>query len=91
MPGFDGTGPRGLGPMTGRGRGLCVLKLPAEPGSPIAGLAGRAGWRFGQPLETSAELEHLRRQARHIETVLRGIHSRVKELEACQPQESIGA
>lgn len=23
MPGFDGTGPRGMGPMTGGGRGLC--------------------------------------------------------------------
>jgi len=23
MPGMDGTGPRGLGPMTGGGRGLC--------------------------------------------------------------------
>lgn len=24
MPVFDGTGPRGQGPMTGRGRGRCV-------------------------------------------------------------------
>ncbi len=23
MPGFDGTGPRGMGPMTGRGMGFC--------------------------------------------------------------------
>ena len=23
MPGFDGTGPRGMGPMTGGGRGSC--------------------------------------------------------------------
>ncbi|MFA5317828.1 MAG: DUF5320 domain-containing protein [Dehalococcoidales bacterium] len=23
MPGFDGTGPNGMGPMTGGGRGLC--------------------------------------------------------------------
>ncbi len=23
MPGFDGTGPRGMGPMTGRGMGPC--------------------------------------------------------------------
>ena len=23
MPGFDGTGPRGIGPMTGGGRGFC--------------------------------------------------------------------
>ncbi len=27
MPGFDGTGPRGMGPMTGGGRGYCVVPL----------------------------------------------------------------
>jgi hypothetical protein len=27
MPGFDGTGPHGLGPMTGRGMGYCVIPL----------------------------------------------------------------
>jgi hypothetical protein len=32
MPGFDGTGPLGLGPMTGRGMGYCVMPLP-RPGS----------------------------------------------------------
>ncbi|NMB41523.1 MAG: DUF5320 domain-containing protein [Firmicutes bacterium] len=25
MPGFDGTGPQGAGPITGRGRGFCFL------------------------------------------------------------------
>ncbi len=29
MPGFDGTGPRGMGPMTGRRMGRCVL--PPQP------------------------------------------------------------
>ena len=29
MPGFDGTGPRGMGPMTGGGRGFCAVPLPA--------------------------------------------------------------
>jgi len=27
MPGFDGRGPRGMGPMTGRGRGFCAVPL----------------------------------------------------------------
>jgi hypothetical protein len=27
MPGFDGTGPRGMGPMTGGGRGFCARSL----------------------------------------------------------------
>jgi len=25
MPGFDGTGPRGMGPMAGGGRGFCAM------------------------------------------------------------------
>jgi len=31
MPGFDGTGPRGFGPMTGRGRGFCIVPLSPTP------------------------------------------------------------
>jgi len=35
MPGFNGTGPLGLGPLTGRGMGFCVVRLPEE-GSPTS-------------------------------------------------------
>ena len=28
MPRFDGTGPQGEGPMTGRGEGYCAVKTP---------------------------------------------------------------
>jgi len=34
MPGFDGTGPRGMGSMTGGGRGFCVV--------PVAGVTPRS-------------------------------------------------
>lgn len=30
MPRFDGTGPLGKGPMTGRGEGFCVLRSPEQ-------------------------------------------------------------
>jgi len=30
LPGFDGTGPMGRGPFTGRGMGFCVVRLPDE-------------------------------------------------------------
>jgi len=45
MPGFDGTGPGGMGPMTGGGRGLC------SPWGIRAGFAGygappRAGYGY---------------------------------------------
>ncbi|NLZ30118.1 MAG: DUF5320 domain-containing protein [Methanomicrobiales archaeon] len=35
MPGFDGTGPQGMGPMTGRRMGRCVQpQQPPAEGSP---------------------------------------------------------
>jgi len=30
MPGFDGTGPKGKGPFTGRGTGYCVIRLDSR-------------------------------------------------------------
>ena len=30
MPGFDGTGPRGFGPMMGGGRGYCVVEVSSQ-------------------------------------------------------------
>jgi hypothetical protein len=43
MPGFDGTGPRGLGPMTGRGEGYCAIVLPSSrtAGAPFDYAQGR--------------------------------------------------
>lgn len=41
MPNFDGTGPMGRGPMTGRGMGYCVVpvsRLASAPG-PVAAAA----------------------------------------------------
>ena len=43
MPRFDGTGPRGQGPMTGRGEGYCAVRLPDEPGQLAYGYAGLQG------------------------------------------------
>jgi hypothetical protein len=47
MPGFDGTGPRGEGPMTGGGRGFCAR--PAGYGA--YGTAGRwyPAYGYGAP------------------------------------------
>lgn len=44
MPRFDGTGPGGEGPFTGRGEGYCALRLP-KPGArePMEGYAGLQG------------------------------------------------
>ena len=42
MPGFDGTGPRGQGPITGRGEGYCSVKIPDSARVPY-GYAGLQG------------------------------------------------
>jgi hypothetical protein len=42
MPRFDGTGPRGTGPLTGRGEGYCILELP-EQDRPARGYVGLQG------------------------------------------------
>ena len=48
MPGFDGTGPLGQGPMTGRGQGFCVLTSSEENPGQVEGLAGLGGRPFRQ-------------------------------------------
>jgi len=35
MPGFDRTGPRGTGPMTGWGRGLCATGTVTQTGTTV--------------------------------------------------------
>lgn len=59
MPGFDGTGPQGGGPMTGGGRGYCVMpggNIPSgfgrggrfrAPGASLGWRRGRLGWSQG--------------------------------------------
>lgn len=43
MPGFDGTGPQGKGSMTGKGRGLCILKESKDKQGQIEGFVGIQG------------------------------------------------
>lgn len=52
MPGFNGTGPAGMGPMTGKGRGYCLSYVDqgTYPG-PWFGRGGGRGRRYatGKP------------------------------------------
>jgi len=48
MPGFDGTGPLGQGPMTGRGLGFCVLTTSEESPDEVKGFAGLQSVPVGQ-------------------------------------------
>ena len=51
MPGFDGTGPLGQGPMTGRGLGFCVLTSSEENPGQVKGLAGLQSVPVGQKIK----------------------------------------
>jgi hypothetical protein len=54
MPGFDGTGPRGTGPMTGGGRGFCVLSGTGPIGRPAEFAAEQhTAMRTGQLRQTT--------------------------------------
>lgn len=43
MPGFDGTGPQGRGPMTGMASGYCVLRESKDQSKHMQGYAGVQG------------------------------------------------
>jgi len=43
MPGFDGRGPSGGGPLTGGGRGFCAVVLPDGTETAPYGYAGVGG------------------------------------------------
>jgi hypothetical protein len=48
MPGFDGTGPLGQGPMTGRGLGFCILTTSKENPGQVKGFVGLQNVPVGQ-------------------------------------------
>ena len=59
MPGFDGTGPRGMGPMTGGSRGYCVIPLNI-PETELDSLKSQAQDLKAQLEQIEARIEHLR-------------------------------
>ena len=69
MPGFDGTGPLGLGPMTGRGMGYCAIPLPGPGAVRIPyGYAGayQAAAPITHPYNTPYGYPHLVRRISYI-------------------------
>ncbi len=83
MPGFDGIGPRGQGPLSGQGRGFCMMRIPDDPGQDRSGYAGRNG----QPVRVAAdpraaEMFALRSRLQGIRTEIQQIRSRLAGLDA---------
>lgn len=90
MPGFDGTGPRGMGSMTGGGRGFCVAPVSGiRPGSLGRG-CGR-GWRnqfyatgLSHWARGASEAEILKDQAGLLKEELAAVQDRIEILEKTQ-------
>jgi len=93
MPGLDGTGPRGMGPMTGGGRGFCspwgISNAPrgygAYPrtryGYPRYGGVGVSSPFYVGSMTPAQELDFLRDQAQIAKGQLEQIEARMRELE----------
>ncbi|MBN1375354.1 MAG: DUF5320 domain-containing protein [Dehalococcoidia bacterium] len=86
MPGFDGTGPAGMGPMTGGGRGFCS---PWRIRS-AAGIYGRTAYRpypytytspYSDPMTRDQEIEFLKDQAAIMKRQLEDIEASIKVLQ----------
>lgn len=82
MPMYDGTGPRGFGPMTGQGGGYCLLKLPSSPGEPLSGFTGQSGFpvRLGSH-GIARDWESLHARAWRVGAGIRSLRRRVTALE----------
>ena len=94
MPGFDGTGPRGMGPMTGGGRGYCSPwgigraygrsgGMPYGPpygAAPYGAPYSGGAMPYGPQMNREQELDLLRQQAETVKEQLAQIEKRVREL-----------
>lgn len=96
MPGGDGTGPRGMGPMTGRGAGFCTGYSTAGYANTVFGFGrgrGRGlGWRgafangyyenqYLREITPKQEAEALKSQAKIMQDEINAINERIKEIE----------
>ncbi|WP_080632372.1 DUF5320 domain-containing protein [Desulfitobacterium hafniense] len=89
MPGRDGTGPSGVGSMSGRGFGLCSGANGAQPGLGRMGLPGRAprrgfGSGYGSGFAVSAASSKTQRELlqEHRDRLQNRIASIDKQLES---------
>jgi len=87
MPGFNGTGPNGMGPMTGGGRGFCSAWGAGSRNYPFPGWAQYGGYRsraFAPRMSREQELEFLEGQAKALKNELNQLEIRIEKLSAEQ-------
>jgi len=95
MPGFDGTGPMGMGPMTGGGKGFCAVPLrPAWPA--YAGMGFHMPYTYAAPwgmpyrgalpsspeIAREEEIDYLKGLALSMRDDLWEIEARIQEIES---------
>jgi hypothetical protein len=93
MPGFDGTGPMGMGPMTGGGRGFCAVPLrPALPA--YAGMGFHMPYvatprmpyygvpSFAPEIAREEEFGYLKGLAESMREYLKEIEERIQQIES---------
>lgn len=78
MPGQDGTGPLGQGPMTGRGLGRCGNGMRRGFGR---GFSRGFGFRRQVPLTKDEEKKILKAELKDLDLDKEDIEKRLKELE----------
>lgn len=97
MPGFDGTGPGGMGPMTGGGRGFCRprgagfarstygFRRRAPFASPYYGAYGLGP--FAPQMTHEQELEFLKTESQALREELKELEDRIGQLSAGKNKE----
>lgn len=95
MPGFDGTGPMGMGVMTGGGRGFCAVSVDTDRGYVLRsrgfsrkgfgrGCRNRAYYAGAFPVNIQNRDEErslLKEQEALLQTDLAEVQARLKDLE----------
>jgi hypothetical protein len=90
MPGFDGSGPNGMGPMTGGGRGFCNPRgsitgryAPPRRVNYAFPQYGTYGFRsFAPRITREQELEFLKGQAEALRDELKELETEIDKLSA---------
>ena len=102
MPGGNGMGPMGMGPMTGGGRGFCVRSAGTSRGvGRLGGWGGRGrrnqfyatgltGWQRMSPVQAGIsqkeESKILKEQAAYLSGELEAVRSRLIQLQGTEKQ-----
>jgi hypothetical protein len=88
MPGFDGTGPNGMGPMTGGGRGFCSpwgagirnYAFPRRTPYTYPAYGAHGFGPFAPRISREQELEFLKSQAEALRDELKNLETEIGKL-----------